>query len=125
MNIPFSYDSGFLILGAGFLFGYFLEVSGMGSPRKLNAQFTFEDWAVFKVMFVAVLVAAAGLWLLNILGFLELNTLKIPTPYYFAMAIGGALPGVGLTIGGYCPGISVVGVFSGRLDAFFSCWDYC
>ena len=34
-------------------------------------------------------------------------------------SIGGALLGIGLSIGGYCPGTSVVGLFSGRIDALF------
>jgi hypothetical protein len=35
------------------------------------------------------------------------------------MALGGALLGAGMAIGGYCPGTSVVGLFAGRLDALF------
>lgn len=119
MDFPLAYEGGFLILAGGFLFGWFLEVSGLGSPRKLNAQFTFRDWAVFKVMFVAIVVAAAGLWLLTEPGWLHMVALKVPTPYYYAMALGGALLGAGLAIGGYCPGTSVVGLFSGRLDGLF------
>ncbi|MCO5126332.1 MAG: hypothetical protein M9957_03165 [Rhodobacteraceae bacterium] len=47
---------------AGLLFGYALEAAGFGSPRKLTAQFSLRDFAVFKVMFTAVLVAAIGLY---------------------------------------------------------------
>lgn len=116
MNYPLDYSGGLLILFIGFLFGYFLENSGLGSPRKLNAQFGFQDWTVFKVMFIAILVAAIGIWSFTTFGWLSLNALKIATPYYYAMALGGMLLGMGLTIGGYCPGTSVVGLFSGRLD---------
>ena len=35
------------------------------------------------------------------------------------MLIGGALLGIGLNVGGYCPGTSVVGLFSGRIDGLF------
>jgi hypothetical protein len=35
------------------------------------------------------------------------------------MAAGGALLGTGLAVGGYCPGTSVVGLFTGRFDALF------
>jgi hypothetical protein len=31
--------------------------------------------------------------------------------------VGGALVGAGFAVGGYCPGTSVAGLFSGRLDA--------
>jgi hypothetical protein len=39
--------------------------------------------------------------------------------FFWAMALGGALLGAGMAIGGYCPGTSVVGLFAGRLDALF------
>lgn len=119
MNFPLDYTSGLLIIVAGFFFGYFLEASGLGSPSKLNAQFTFKDWSVFKVMFVAIVVAAVGLWLFDILGWVRFDALKIQTTFFWAMALGGALLGAGLAVGGYCPGTSVVGFFSGRLDALF------
>jgi hypothetical protein len=114
---PLGYNTSFLMLVGGFLFGYFLEVGELGSPRKLNAQFTFNDWTVFKVMFVAIVVAAAGIWLLAELDWLLMDALKIPTPYYLAMMLGGMLLGAGLAVGGYCPGTSVVGLFTGRLDS--------
>lgn len=119
MNFPLENVSGWVVMLGGILFGYFLEVSGLGSPRKLNAQFTLRDWTVFKVMFTAIVVAAAALWLLGALGALRFEALKIPTPFLWAMLLGGALLGAGLTVGGYCPGTSVVGFFSGRIDALF------
>ncbi|MFA6191943.1 MAG: YeeE/YedE thiosulfate transporter family protein [Sulfurimonas sp.] len=119
MNFPLEYTSGSMIIIGGFFFGYFLEVSGLGSPRKLNAQFTFRDWSVFKVMFVAIVVAAVGLWLFDVLGWVRFDALRVQTTFFWAMAIGGALLGAGLAVGGYCPGTSVVGFFSGRLDALF------
>jgi hypothetical protein len=119
MNFPLENASNLVVLVAGFFFGYFLEVSGLGSPRKLTAQFTLGDWTVFKVMFTAIVVAAAGLWLFDVLGWLRFDALKIQTTFYWAMIIGGALLGAGMAIGGYCPGTSVVGLFTGRLDALF------
>jgi len=117
MIFPLENGGSLIVLIAGFLFGYFLEVSGLGSPRKLNAQFTLRDWSVFKVMFVAIVVAAFGLWLFEAAGWLRFDALKVQTTFFWAMAVGGALLGAGLAIGGYCPGTSVVGLFSGRLDA--------
>lgn len=119
MNFPLENSGSIVVLVAGILFGYFLEVSGLGSPRKLTAQFTLRDWTVLKVMSVAIVVAAAGLWLFELAGWLRFDALKIPTVYFWAMALGGALLGAGLAIGGYCPGTSVVGLFSGRFDALF------
>ena len=41
----------------------------------------------------------------------------VPPAFLGAVAIGGALIGAGFAVGGYCPGTSVVGLFSGRIDA--------
>jgi hypothetical protein len=59
------------------------------------------------------------LWLFDVAGWLRFDALKIPTMFFWAMALGGALLGAGMAIGGYCPGTSVVGLFAGRLDALF------
>lgn len=109
----------FVAIAFGTLFGYFLEVSGLGSPKKLNAQFTLKDWSVFKVMFTSIVVASLGLWLFSLVGLVDFSTINIQTTYFWAMLIGGSLLGIGLSVGGYCPGTSIVGLFSGRLDAVF------
>ncbi len=101
----------------GFLCGYVLENAGFGSPLKLSAQFKLTDWAVFKVMFTAIVVAAVGLWLLRFAGLLKPDSIAVPQAAMMASAVGGALVGAGFAVGGYCPGTSVAGLFSGRLDA--------
>jgi hypothetical protein len=112
------YDNGIAAgLLAGVLFGYILEAAGFGSPRKLTAQFRLQDWAVFKVMFTAVIVAAIGLWLLDVFGVFGLGAVYVPTTFFWAMGAGGLLIGAGFAIGGYCPGTSVAGLMSGRFDA--------
>lgn len=119
MNFPLENSGNLIVLVAGILFGYFIESAGLGSPRKLAAQFTLRDWTVFRVMFTAIVVAAAGLWLFDVVGWLRFDVLKIPTTFFWVMALGGAMLGAGMAIGGYCPGTSVVGLFSGRFDALF------
>ncbi len=117
MTFPL-YDSGMIAgLLAGVLFGYVLEGAGFGSPRKLTAQFALRDWAVFKVMFTAVIVAAAGLWLAEAGGIIAAKAVFVPTLFFWAIALGGLLIGAGFALGGYCPGTSTVGLFSGRADA--------
>lgn len=101
----------------GALFGFVLESAGFGSPCKLTAQFRLSDWSVFKVMFTAIVVAAFGLWALRMAGLLPADALFVPTSFVAAAAVGGVLVGAGFAVGGYCPGTSVVGLFSGRLDA--------
>lgn len=119
MYYVLGYTEIFVVIVFGTLFGYFLEVSGLGSPKKLNAQFTLKDWSVFKVMFTSIVVASIGLWLLSLIDMVDFSTTRISTTYFWAMLIGGALLGIGLSVGGYCPGTSVVGLFSGRIDALF------
>lgn len=101
----------------GALFGYVLENAGFGSPCKLTAQFRLTDWSVFKVMFTAIVVAAIGLTLLTATGIVAAEGLYVPPAFLGAAAIGGALVGAGFAVGGYCPGTSMVGFVSGRLDA--------
>ena len=114
---PFN-DNGMLSgLLCGILFGYVLENAGFGSPVKLSAQFKLSDWAVFKVMFTAIVVAAVGLWLLRLAGLMPPDTIAVPQAALMASAVGGVLVGAGFAVGGYCPGTSVAGLFSGRLDA--------
>jgi len=104
-------------LACGVLFGYVLENAGFGSPVKLSAQFRLTDWAVFKVMFTAIVVAAIGLWLLRAVGLMAPDSIAVPQALMMASAVGGALVGAGFAVGGYCPGTSVVGMVSGRIDA--------
>jgi len=117
MTFPMN-DVGMLSgLVCGFLFGFVLENAGFGSPAKLTAQFSLRDWSVFKVMFTAIVVAATGLYVFEQLGWASVDALFVPTSLVMASAIGGLLVGGGFAIGGYCPGTSVVGLFSGRIDA--------
>ena len=104
-------------LVCGVLFGWALENAGFGSPCKLTGQFRLSDWSVLKVMFTAIVVAAAGLLALQTLGWIEPDAVFVPSAMLAAAALGGLLVGAGFAVGGYCPGTSVVGLCSGRLDA--------
>jgi uncharacterized protein len=104
-----------LVLGFGF--GFVLERAGFGSGCKLTAQFRLTDWSVFKVMFSAIVVAAVGLYGLELAGLVDAQRLYVPTPYLWAIAAGGAAIGAGFAVGGYCPGTAVVGLSTGRIDA--------
>ena len=119
MTFPLEHSGLWIMLGVGVLFGFFLEAGGLASPRKLTAQLRLKDWTVFKVMFTAIVVAGVGLFLSDLIGFLPLAALKVPTPLFWAMAVGGALLGIGMAVGGYCPGTAVAGLFTGRLDGLF------
>lgn len=117
MSLPLMDAGLWTALLCGFGFGYVLENAGFGSGCKLTAQFRLTDWSVFKVMFTAIVVAATGMYLLQLAGVLSMDDIYVPIPYMGAIAIGGALIGAGFAVGGYCPGTSAVGMVTGRLDA--------
>ncbi|HVZ52404.1 MAG TPA: DUF6691 family protein [Pseudolabrys sp.] len=119
MTLPI-YDEGVASgLLCGLLFGYVLESAGLASPRKITAQFRFTDWTVFKVMFTAIVVSAAGLAAATAMGWLPAGSVFIPTTYFWAILTGGILLGAGMALGGYCPGTSAVALGTGRLDSVF------
>jgi hypothetical protein len=101
----------------GMAFGFILERAGFGNPNKLTGQFRLTDWSVFKVMFTAIVFAAVGLLVLESFGLVDSASLFVPPAFLGAAALGGAFVGAGFAIGGYCPGTSVVGLMSGRIDA--------
>lgn len=118
MTFPFEFTGPVSGLICGGVFGFALERAGFASGCKLTAQLRFTDWAVFKVMFTAILVAATGLWILQLLGLMAKEDIFIPTTYFWATLLGGVGVGAGMAIGGYCPGTSVVSFMSGRIDGF-------
>ena len=124
MNAPFFKFGAFgdetslvwaFVIGIGF--GFFLERAGFGSARKLVSQFYLNDLAVFKVMFTAIVTAMLGLFYLSWMRVLDLSLVYLTPTFIWPQIVGGLLLGVGFVIGGYCPGTSVVGAVTGRLDA--------
>lgn len=103
-------------LAIGVAFGWCLERAGMGSARKLAAQFYLTDLTVFKVMFSAVVTAMIGVFWLGRLGVLDLSRVYVPETWVVPQLVGGAVFGVGFAIGGLCPGTSCVAAVTGRLD---------
>jgi uncharacterized membrane protein YedE/YeeE len=100
----------------GIAFGWSLESAGMGSARKLAAQFYLTDLTVFKVMFSAIVTAMLGLFWLGRLGVLDLSRVYVPETYLVPQLAGGAVFGIGFALGGLCPGTSCVAAVTGRLD---------
>jgi hypothetical protein len=126
MNAPFSKfglfgeEAGLVaafLIGIGF--GFFLERAGFGSARKLVSQFYFDDLAVFKVMFTAIVTAMLGATYLAWMGLLDLSLVYLTPTYLWPMVVGGLVLGIGFVVGGYCPGTSVVATATGRLDGLF------
>ncbi|MEW6688454.1 MAG: YeeE/YedE thiosulfate transporter family protein [Pseudomonadota bacterium] len=102
-------------LGVGF--GFFLERAGFGSARKLTAQFYLTDMSVLKVMFTAIVTAMVGVAALSAIGWLDFSKIYLVPTYVVPQVAAGFVFGVGFIVGGYCPGTSVAGIATGRIDA--------
>jgi uncharacterized membrane protein YedE/YeeE len=120
MTAPFALSDA-LNLGLALLFGIFfglsLERSGLGDPHRLTGIFYFRDFTVPKVMFTAIVVASTGIYLLADLRLVDLERVYIIPTFFWPQLAGGLLFGIGFVMSGYCPGTSVAGLASGRLDA--------
>jgi uncharacterized membrane protein YedE/YeeE len=100
----------------GIAFGWVLERSGMGSARKLAGQFYLRDMTVFKVMFTAIVTAMLGVFWLGWIGIVDVSRIYVPETFILPQLAGGLIFGVGLAVGGLCPGTSCVSAATGRLD---------
>jgi len=101
----------------GIAFGMTLESAGFGNSKLLAAQFYFKDMRVFKVMFTAIIVAMTLIFLSSAMGLLDYNLIYVPPTYLWPGIVGGLIMGVGFIIGGFCPGTSLVGMATGKIDA--------
>ena len=116
LDSPGAFLAAFVI---GLLFGIALERAGFGSSRRLAGVFYFEDMAVVKVMFTALVTAMLGLAYLLTFGWIAPDAVYFMPTVYGAQLVGGLIFGVGFVMGGWCPGTSAVGIASGKVDAMF------
>jgi rhodanese-related sulfurtransferase len=114
-----QYGSYFIYLLVGVAFGATLETAGFGNSMKLAAQFYFKDLTVFKVMFTAIIVAMTLVFLSSAVGLLDYSLIWVPPTYLWPGILGGLIMGVGFIVGGFCPGTSLVGMATGKVDALF------
>jgi rhodanese-related sulfurtransferase len=103
----------------GFAFGYVLEIAGFGNSRKLADQFYFKDMTVLKVMFGSIITAMVLIFAASAIGLLDYNLIWVNPTYLWPGIVGGLIMGVGFIIGGYCPGTSLVGAATFKLDGVF------
>lgn len=103
----------------GFAFGFILESAGFGDSRRLAAQFYWRDLTVLKVMFTAILVAAVLIFWATALGWLDYDEVWVNPTYVWPGILGGLIMGAGFVFGGFCPGTSLVGASTLKLDAIW------
>ena len=95
-------------LGAGFLFGIGLWMSGMANPKKVLGFLDVSgDWdaSLMLVMGGAVSVALVGFKIYR-------NKFELPTrkDIDLTLVAGSAIFGIGWGIAGYCPGPAITAV---------------
>ncbi len=102
---------GFII---GSLFGAALFLGGLADPDKIIGTLRLKDYHAMRTIAVFVLVGMLGTWILEIAGVAHFS---VKPAAMVAIAIGGALLGIGFGLTGYCPGTGLACAASGRLDA--------
>jgi hypothetical protein len=105
-----------LAIPIGFIFGYALFHAGFTDARRIAWAFYFKDVGVPVVMFSAIVTGMVGLWGLSLIGVLDISLVYMLPTYLLPMAVGGVLFGIGMVIGGYCPGTAIAAVATGKID---------
>ena len=105
----------FLTIGIGF--GFLLEQTGFGRASKLAGQFYFTDFSMVKMMFTTVITGSTLIYGAAAIGLLDMRKVFIPSTYLWPIAVGAFILGVGFIIGGLCPGTSMAGVATFKIDA--------
>jgi uncharacterized membrane protein YedE/YeeE len=106
-----------LAIPIGFVFGFALFHAGFTDSRRIAWAFYFKDVGVPIVMFSAIATGMLGLWGLSLLGVLDISRIYMLPTFLLPMAIGGLLFGVGMVVGGYCPGTAAASMATGKIDA--------
>ena len=102
-------------LGAGFLFGIGLWVSGMANPKKVLGFLDITgDWDA------SLMLVMAGAVAVTLVGF-KIYKAKIPVPTLkdvdLPLIAGAAIFGIGWGIGGYCPGPAITALSTLSLES--------
>jgi uncharacterized membrane protein YedE/YeeE len=106
-----------LAIPIGIVFGYALFHAGFTDSRRIAWAFYFKDVGVPVVMFSAIATGMLGLWGLSLLGVLDISRVYMLPTFLWPMAIGGLIFGMGMVIGGYCPGTAAASLATGKIDA--------
>jgi len=106
----------FLAVLIGILFGWALHRSGFSSSRKIGSTFYLKDVDVPIVMFTAIATGALGLWGMGLIGLIDLSKMYFLPTYLFPQMVAGFIFGIGMVVGGFCPGTSLVASFVGKID---------
>ena len=105
-----------LAIPIGFIFGFALFHAGFTDSRRIAWAFYFKSVRVPVVMFTAIVTGMLGLWGLSLVGVLDISEVYMLPTFLTPMAIGGLLFGIGMVVGGYCPGTAAAALATGKID---------
>ena len=107
----------YLLLGAAF--GFVLSRSGAADYNHIQAMFLFDSFQLYGIIGTAVVVAAAGLWVIRRAG-RTAGGQSIAIEHkalHRGNVVGGLLFGVGWSMAGMCPGPILVNIGEGKIYA--------
>jgi len=108
----------YVVLGT--IFGFILSRSGAADYNFIQGMFLFTNLQLYGIIGVAVVVGAAGVFLIKQRGRTLLGrTIEIELkPLHRGNITGGVLFGIGWSLAGMCPGPILVNIGEGKIYAF-------
>ncbi len=107
----------FYAIFIGIAFGFILERAGFGKSTHIAPIFYFRNLRVAETMVSAIITTATLITFAVYNGWVDYNKIFIPLTYVWPYLVGGILFGLGMVMSGWCPGTSVVGLATGKIDA--------
>ncbi len=118
-----------LALATGLALGFVFDWARLTDPETFHRMLTLKAAYVYLLMASAVVVAAAGAWLLRRRGRRAPLTGELVTwsdvPVRREHLVGGVIFGVGWAVSSSCPGPLVAQVGAGRLPALATLAGAC
>ena len=106
-------------LAVGSVFGIALSRSGAADYNFIQGMFLFEEFQLYGIIGVAVLLTAQALWLIKRHGTTVTGAPLVleSKPQHRGNVAGGLLFGIGWSIAGMCPGPILVNIGEGKIYA--------
>ncbi len=101
-------------LAIGIVFGWLLDRAGLTRFERIFGVYRLTDLSVLKFLGSGIVAGAVAVAAARALGFAP--TVPVAATNVPAQALGGALLGAAMAIGGFCPGTIVAGAAVGRVD---------
>ncbi len=103
----------FIVFLIGFLFGAIIQYSRVDKFEKIAGFAMLKDTVVPKMLFLAIGLAAIGLYFMIEAGYAHYHVKPITLG---GLIIGGSIFGAAMAIMGKCPGTGPISIAEGRLD---------